>query len=90
MAVRSFMTIVAAHAAAQAHIAALNERPTVVQGREHAPPSPSFNGRGTVHRGLVPLNEAANYGDAFADMAAARGRITPHQRYEIAMQRDIG
>lgn len=54
--------------------------PTVVQGREHAPPTPSFNQR---------ANSAA-FAFGLADAACAQGLITPHQRYEHAMERDIG
>ena len=94
MAVRSFMTIVAAHAAAQAHISALNQREPVVQGREHAPPAPSFNGRGKLDPVVDPapsvLYTHPELVGKIADLLVVRGHITPHQRYEIAMQRDIG
>lgn len=80
MAVRSFMSIVEAHEKAKTH------GHTIFQSRQHAPKQPSFNQRGLV---LTPITHPEMLAK-FADHAAVVGDITPHQRYNIAMQGDIG
>ena len=97
MSVHSFTAIIEAHADAQRHkllMAALNERPTVVQGREHAPPQPSFNGRGKSDPVVDPVPSVLYTNHELvgkiADVLVVRGYITPHQRYNIALQQEIG
>lgn len=81
MAVRSFMSIVEAHEKAKSHAQRIREgEATVFQSRQHAPPAPSFNGRGNSLRHDV----------AFAGYMASQGIITPAQVYDAALDRDIG
>ena len=94
MAVRSFMSIMEAHQKARDHAMSIGK--TVFQSRQHAPPAPSFNGRGK--RDLIvdpapPVFSTITHPrlvGMVADDCAAVGLITPQQRYNIAMQQDIG
>ena len=96
MAVRSFMSIMEAHEKAKSHADNLARGQTVFQSRQHAPPAPSFNGRGK--RDLIVDPELPVFStithprlvSMVADDLAASGHITPQQRYNIAMQQDIG
>lgn len=103
MAVRSFMSIVEAHERVRTHAQRIREgEATVFQSRHHAPKQPSFNQRRpdlivdpvppappintTVFSAITHPTLVGKIADKMVDA----GLLTPQQRYNVAMQQDIG
>jgi hypothetical protein len=96
------MSIVEAHEKAKSHADNLARGQTVFQSRQHAPKQPSFNRRSSdlIVDPVPPAPPITAYFFSsvthpalvakIADLLAVRGDITPQQRYNVAMQHDIG